>query len=158
MTPPHDPNPERDNLLDFVDELGLLVEGEGWMPRIAGRALGWLLVASAPQSQADLCAGLQASAGAISSATRLLVSKGLVERVARPGDRRTYLRVSPSAWSVMERDGLRGVRRYIALASKAKDAIGDRPGIPVENLDRMADYFRIVETRMEAVIADLEQA
>jgi DNA-binding transcriptional regulator GbsR (MarR family) len=144
-------------VLAFVDELGLLVESEGWMPRIAGRALGWLLVAPEPQCQADLCEVLQASGGAISTATRLLIAKGLVQRVTRPGDRRTYMKVPPNAWRVMEEDGLQTVRRYRALADRARDAVPDGNDTGAENLARMSAYFGIVEDRMRAVLAHLDE-
>jgi DNA-binding transcriptional regulator GbsR (MarR family) len=144
-------------VLDFVDELGLLVESEGWMPRIAGRALGWLLVAPEPQSQADLCEVLQASGGAISAATRLLIAKGLVQKVSRPGDRRTYMKVPPNAWRVMEEDGLQTVRRYRSLADRARAAMPDGNDTGAQNIARMSAYFGIVEDRMRAVLAHLDE-
>jgi hypothetical protein len=149
--------PESSPDLDFVDELGLLVESEGWMPRIAGRALGWLLIAPEPQSQADLCEVLQASGGAISAATRLLISKGLVQKVTRPGDRRTYMKVPPNAWRVMEDDGLQVVRRYRTLADRARDAVPDGNHTGADNLARMAAYFGLVEDRMRAVLERLDE-
>ena len=145
-----------DAALDFVEELGLLVESEGWMPRVAGRALGWLLLAPEPQSQADLCEALQASGGAISTATRLLISKGLVQKVTRPGDRRTYMKVPPNAWRVMEEDGLQTVRRYRSLAERARGALPDGNASGEANLGRMSDYFGIVEDRMQAVLRQLD--
>ncbi|MGN6753828.1 MAG: GbsR/MarR family transcriptional regulator [Intrasporangium sp.] len=143
-------------VLDFTEELGLLVESEGWMPRIAGRALGWLLLAPEPQSQADLCEALQASGGAVSAATRLLISKGLVQKVTRPGDRRTYMKVPPSAWRVMEEDGLQTVRRYRRVAEKARAALPKGNEMGETNLTRMSDYFGIVEERMQAVLKRLD--
>jgi DNA-binding transcriptional regulator GbsR (MarR family) len=145
-----------DAALDFVEELGLLVESEGWMPRIAGRALGWLLLAPEPQCQADLCEALQASGGAISSATRLLISKGLVQKVTRPGDRRTYMKVPPNAWRVMEEDGLQTVRRYRGVAERARAALPKSNATGAANLARMSDYFGIVEERMQAVLDRLD--
>ncbi|GHH69527.1 hypothetical protein GCM10017673_20110 [Streptosporangium violaceochromogenes] len=147
---------ERDDAArDFVEELGLLVESSGWMPRIAGRALGWLLLAPEPQSQADLREALQASAAAISTASRLLVAEGLVQKVSVPGRRQTYMKVPPDVWQVMETEGLRVVRRYRALAEGTLTALGAGNSTAEENLARMSTYFGIVETRIQAVLAQL---
>lgn len=49
---------------------------------MVGRALGWLLVCEPPeQSAAELAETLQASKGSISTATRVLLRLGFIERV-----------------------------------------------------------------------------
>lgn len=49
----------------------------------------------------DLAAQLQASAGAISGAMKMLVSVGLAERVPAPGSRRDHYRLRHDAWAVL---------------------------------------------------------
>lgn len=142
---------------DFVEELGLLVESTGWMPRIAGRTLGWLLLAPEPQSQADLREALQASGAAISTATRLLIAQGLVQKVSIPGRRQTYMKVPRDIWHIMESEGLRTVRRYRALAEGALAALGEGDSAAEENLARMSAYFGIVEKRIQVVLAQLDE-
>jgi DNA-binding transcriptional ArsR family regulator len=83
----------------FVEELGILLELEAGTPRMVGRALGWLLVCDPPeQSAAELAEMLQASKGSISTATRVLLRMGLVERVRFRGERFDRFRVQPEAW------------------------------------------------------------
>ena len=55
----------------FVEEVGIVFEQTG-LPRMAGRILGWLLIAEPPhQSTEQLINALMASKGSISSMTRL---------------------------------------------------------------------------------------
>ncbi|MEJ2288705.1 MAG: MarR family transcriptional regulator, partial [Deinococcales bacterium] len=86
---------ERQELLAFIEEIGLAIEGQG-LPRMAGRVLGALLVADPPEQSADeLVATLHASRSSVSTMTRLLEGAGLIERVSRPGDRKLYYRNRP---------------------------------------------------------------
>jgi DNA-binding transcriptional regulator GbsR (MarR family) len=83
----------------FVEELGVLLELEAGTPRMVGRTLGWLLVCDPPeQSAADLAEMLQASKGSISTATRVLLRMGLVQRVRFRGERFDRFRVQTEAW------------------------------------------------------------
>lgn len=83
----------------FVEELGILLESEAGTPRMVGRVLGGLLVCDPPeQSAAELAEMLQASKGSISTATRVLLRMGLVQRVRFRGERFDRFRVQPEAW------------------------------------------------------------
>lgn len=83
----------------FVEELGVLLEAEAGTPRMVGRTLGWLLVCDpAEQSAAELAQALQASKGSISTATRVLLRMGIVERVRIRGERFDRFRAQPEAW------------------------------------------------------------
>jgi hypothetical protein len=85
----------------FVEEIGLFVE-RGGMPRMAGRIMGRLLIAAPPhQSAGELADSLLASRGSVSTATRLLIQLGLIERVGLHGHRRDYFRIRPNAWFQM---------------------------------------------------------
>ena len=66
--------------LTFVEEMGALFEriGNG---RMTGRVWGYLLIVDSEQvSAAGLAEALDASPSAISTATRALISLGLVDR------------------------------------------------------------------------------
>ncbi len=109
----------------FVEDVGLLFEEMGF-PRMAGRILGWLLICDPPEQSAGQLAGaLQASQGSLSTMTRLLLQMGLVERVAVPGQRRDYFRISPGAWPQLLRTQMQAmtglhqvVERGLALLAK----------------------------------------
>jgi DNA-binding transcriptional regulator GbsR (MarR family) len=90
---------EEEELVSFAGVIGHFYEDLG-MPRAWGRVLGWLLVCQpAYQSAEDLAAVLHASRGSISMATRALLRMGNIERQTRRGDRRTYYRIRPGAWT-----------------------------------------------------------
>ena len=79
--------------LQFIEEMGALFDQVG-STRMAGRVWAYLLIADAEQvSSADLVEALNASASSISSATRLLESLEMVDRIRLPGDRRDYFTV-----------------------------------------------------------------
>lgn len=82
----------------FAEELGQFFEERG-LPRMEGRAAGWLVVCQPPQqSPQDLATALQASRGAISMAMRALQRAGAVERVTVPGSRKHYYQLRPGFW------------------------------------------------------------
>lgn len=76
----------------FVEEMGLLFEAERF-PRIAGRLLGCLLVAEDAQSLDAIAAALDVTKASVSTNARMLESRGLIERVSLPGDRRDHYRI-----------------------------------------------------------------
>ena len=82
----------------FIEDIGLFFEQMG-MPRIAGRMIGYLLIAE-PEAQSvnDITEALKASKSSISVMARLLVDNGLIERVASPVPRRDYYRFKPGGW------------------------------------------------------------
>ena len=61
------------------------------------------------QSFGEITEMLQASKGSISSATRMLIAMGLIERTAQPGDRRDFFRMRPNAWANVLRIKLEGI-------------------------------------------------
>ncbi len=108
----------------FVETLGLHYESAG-MPRIAGRLIGLLLMDGGEHSLDALAALLQVSKASISTNARLLEQRGLVERVARPGDRRDYYRIRAHPWDqlfafVSER--IAGARQIFDAATEALPA------------------------------------
>lgn len=130
--------------LEFSEQLGYIVDNTGWMPRLNGRVLGLILVSDEPLSQADLAERLQTSSGAISTAIRVLLEKGLLEHVSGPLSRRKYFRVPSSAWFAIHEDSLRTVHRYQEIAERALESL-EAGGTVEGNLNRMRDYFARVE-------------
>lgn len=141
---------------EFIEKMGIQVETTGWMPRMTGRVLGALLVSDEPVTQSELREMLLASLGAISGATRDLLAKRLAQRVNIPGSRQAGLQLHPDAWRILEEDGLRAVQDYLSLAAGGLLDIGNADTPSSQNLQRMRDYFAVVEERMLSVMAWLE--
>ncbi len=76
-------------LSKFVENLSHYFESYG-IPRIGGRILGLLLVASEPLSAEDIAAILQVSRASVSTNLRFALQVGLAEKTSFPGDRLTY--------------------------------------------------------------------
>lgn len=143
--------------MHFIEDIGLFFEQMG-MPRMAGRILGVLLISDPPaQSITDLAQRLKASKSSISIMARLLVDRGLVERVASPVPRRDYYRFKPGGWIVY-------MRQWLGLMS-ALHQITERGmalmvGMEPEQKQRLVeahDLFSLMEKRFPDLLKDLEE-
>lgn len=128
------------------------MEAQG-LPRMAGRILGALLVADPPeQSAEDLADTLQASRGSISTNTRLLEGPGLIERVAKPGDRKVYYRNRPDAWYQATRSRAASFTTMRRLAARALELLGDAPPAVRRGAEDMHEFYAFWEREMPAVL------
>jgi hypothetical protein len=140
----------------FVEEVGVMFELEAGAPRMVGRVLGWLLVCDPPeQSAAELAEFLQASRGSISTATRVLLRMGLVERVRLRGERFDRFHAHPAAWDeVLWREEQFSLPRRVMRLGL--DALADEPAerrTRLEEVDFMYAWWerRIAELHQEYV-------
>ena len=145
----------------FVEELGVLLELEAGTPRMVGRALGWLLVCEpTEQSAAELAEMLQASKGSISSATRLLLRMGFIERVRVRGERFDRFRARPEAWDdfFWRLEQFSEPRRVLRLGL---DALADERPEARERLEELDGLYAWWERRLPALreeyLADRER-
>ncbi len=113
--------------LKFAEDMGSFFESGG-LPRMAGRVWATLLITDAPyMSAAELQEAVAASAGSISGATRMLLERGLVERVPIRGERRDYFAPRQGAVFDIIRMRLQQLTAVEALMSQALEQFGDRP-------------------------------
>ena len=132
-------------LRHFVEEMGLLWEGMG-IPRMTGRIVGWLLVCDpAHQTAGELAHALAASKGSISTNTRALIQMGLIERMALPGKRATYFRISEGAWPrfVLTEHARMGLFRE--AADRGLSVLADAPEARRARLNEFRDLFLFLE-------------
>ena len=130
---------------DYIEEMSMVMEGFG-LPRMAGRVFGALLVADPPdQSAEDLANTLQASRSAISGATTLLETMGLIERTRKPGDRKDYFRNKPNAWYEAVKKEMMMMSALRDLANKGLDIVAtDDPDVTL-GLREMRDMILFFE-------------
>ena len=125
--------------------------------RMDGRVLGLLIIVDEPYlSSARIARLLQASTGAVSMATRALVSVGFIKRHALPGDRAHYFRVEDDVWGAFlsgEREYLRRMKGTVigGLGLVAEDAAGHRTRL--RNAQR---YMTWLEGYHRKMLADWE--
>ena len=123
---------------DFIEKMGLVAQGEG-LPRGAGRVFALLVFDGEAIAFGDLADALQISRASVSTAVRLLEERGLVKRMARPGDRQDYFQVAPNAFATML--GSTGAR--IRNAQAEIDAtIAALPDADEGPRARLAEYSR----------------
>jgi len=138
--------------LHFIEDIGLYFEQMG-LPRMAGRILGALLISDPPsQSITDLGERLHASKSSISIMARLLMERGLIERVASPMPRRDYYRFKPGGWSIYMRQwlglmsGLHQItERGLALMANKSDPLKER-------LQEAHDLFSNIEQEFPSIL------
>jgi DNA-binding transcriptional regulator GbsR (MarR family) len=149
------PAPRRAALPDwresFVEELGVLALDVG-MPRAVARVLAWMVVCDlSEQSAAGIQAGLTLSAGAVSAATHALVTTQLLERTARPGDRRIYYRLRPGGWDRALEVRLRTSTHLREVADRALTASGGRADT---RLGDMREVYAWFETKLDELLVE----
>lgn len=140
----------------------MLLELEAGTPRMVGRALGWLLVSDPPeQSAAELAEHLQASKGSISTATRVLLRLGFIERVRVRGERFDRFRARPESWNdfFWRQEQFAAPRRVLRIGL---DALADEPSERRERLEELDQLYAWWEERLptlrEEYMADRARA
>lgn len=151
-----DPAPLNQEKLEYIEEMGLLMERLG-LPRMTGRVLGALLMADPPEQTAEaLASTLQASRGSISASTRTLEQMGFIDRVSKPGERRDYFRNRPNAWAEMTKQQTLSIRLFKEMAEKGLDIIGsDVPNVRL-GLVEMLEFYDFWERELPKVFRDWE--
>lgn len=139
-----------DNWRDrFVEEMGGLVLVHG-TPRAVMRVLGWMVVSEpAEQTARDVQERLDLSAGSVSTALRGLAETGVLDRVARPADRRIYYRLSPQGWERALEARFGVLAELQGVAQRALDA-GD--GLADERLADMRDVYALMASGLDDLI------
>ena len=155
---PHQkPDAQADWRLRFVEDMGGLTLVAG-LPRAVMRVLGWMIV-SEPREQTagDIQRDLNLSAGSVSTAVRELCDVGMLERIARPGDRRIHYRLSARGWAAGFESRFRILTELRRVAGRALD---HAEGEADERLQWMHDLFAVMEAAIvEALrtsVAELE--
>ncbi|MBK1614685.1 hypothetical protein CKO44_14520 [Rubrivivax gelatinosus] len=101
----------------FIETHGLLAESDG-LPRILGRMAAIFMLEPGPFSFSEIGERLQISRASVSTTTRLLENLGVLERIARPGDRQAYFRLVENPVQVF-------TQRRIARQQRCVEAVDD---------------------------------
>ena len=143
--------------IHFIEDIGLYFEQMG-LPRMSGRILGALLISDPPaQSITDLGERLKASKSSISIMARLLVERGLIERVASPVPRRDYYRFKPGGWSIYMRQWLGLMSALHGITERGLALMQDKPPELRGRLQEAHDLFSFIEDEFPALLDALER-
>ena len=136
----------------YAEEVALLFEQFG-MTRMAGRILGWLLVCEPPyQSLNELAEALQASKGSISTMTRFLIERGVVERFTLPGERRDYFRIRPDAWTGIMAERVEQMALIRQMAERGLEVLSGAPRESRQRLEDLSDLYAFLEREVPLLI------
>ena len=126
---------------DLIEKFGLTFEQEG-LPRIAGRIIGFLMLQGNPCTLDDLAEHLQISKTSASTNTRLLEQHGIVERIAKAGDRRDYYQLASDYGERMFAMAKLRIQRFYQLLT---DAVEEQDAVDSGSRDRLRNMQRFYE-------------
>ncbi len=139
--------------LAFVEDVALYFEQRGPMPRMCGRIVGYLLICDPPeQTAAQLASVLQASRGSISTATRQLVSAGLVQRVVKPGERRDYFRIDDEGWGATVLRALAELTSFLDILQRGRHLMAGAPPEQRARLENVTDLYEWMRDELRPVL------
>lgn len=131
-----------------IEDFGLAFEDQG-MPRMAGRILGRLLMCDPPhQSMNQLVETLGASRGSLSSMTRLLIDRGVIERLSLPGDRHDYFRIRTGSMADMFREHSQRSIIPLRLLERGMEAADDRSANGLARLKAARDFLTFMQREL----------
>ncbi len=140
-----------------MEDFGLFYEQYG-LPRTAGRILGWLMVCDPPhQTMNELVEVLQVSKSSVSTASRLLIQGGIVDRVSLPGQRRDYYRVNNDAWIKSWDVRAQSLVVTRELVERGLHLLADQPAEQRVRLEEMYDFFSFLEAEFPAIIQRFQE-
>jgi len=137
----------------FVERSGIFFQSEG-LPRIGGRIFGLLLLADQPRSIESIAQELKVSKPSVSTNTRVLERWGFVERVGRPGDRRSYYRIAPDLVHRTLQQRVERMRRFRALFEDAQDHAPEGRNPLRQRLGKLVSAYEQSVEAMERVVAE----
>lgn len=136
---------------EAVEELALVLSDHG-LQRMTARVLSALLFTEQPtMTMGELGDQLQASAGAISGAVKMLTSSGLVERVPAPASRRDHYRVRDDAWAVLYTNQNEVIGAMQAAAEAGIAATGP-DSLAWQRLTQMRDFYNFLLDEIQALV------
>jgi DNA-binding MarR family transcriptional regulator len=108
----------------FIEALGMHFENRAGFPRIGGRMLGLLMLATKPLALGSIAELLKVSPASVSTNIRHFHAKRLVEEISFPGDRRHYYAFSDSAFEHQFEDAIEGLTEALQIMRTRKDRLG----------------------------------
>lgn len=134
-----------------AERLALVLTNHG-LQRMTARVLATLLFTDQPSvTMGELADTLDASAGAISGALKMLTSVGLAERVPAPASRRDHFRLRDDAWAIL----FTNQNETISAMQSAADAgiaVTDSHSPARQRLTQMRDFYAFLMAEIPALL------
>lgn len=138
--------------MQYFERMGLLWESEG-LPRIAGRILGYLLVATDAATTDDMAHALGVSRASVNTDVRRLERLGFVERQGRHGDRRDYYVIAAHLVERMLDFKLARLRSLQSALDDARNLTASPPAVQDRVCAFRTLHLRVIDA-LESVLRD----
>ncbi|HET8866064.1 MAG TPA: hypothetical protein VFM80_10240 [Gracilimonas sp.] len=137
---------------DFVEAFSLKIEELGH-PRIYGQILGWLLICDPPhQSFPNLMENLDISKASVSNVTRMLLERGLIEKVRIKGERQIYFKLKEGSVIDFMQKQLRLALDLEEITSKGLEFLSKEKDTDSKRLEKANDFHRFLAEQSENLI------
>lgn len=136
---------------EFIESMGLFFERFD-LPRITGRILGLLLLASRPLTLDDMADALLISRASASTNVRMGVAFGMAERVGVPGDRRDYYRWPASAWDIQLRMNSEGGQAMGAIIKRGLETLSPDDETARARLEEACEFCAFLDAEMKGML------
>lgn len=138
-----------------AEHLALTLAVSG-MQRMAARVLAAFLFTDKPSLTAgDLSEDLEASAGSVSGAIKMVMQMGLIERVPVRGSRREHYRMRDRAWTTLYSRQHAPIDDILSAVARGVEAV--EPGPARDRLAYMRDFYEFLLGEVPALIERFEQ-
>jgi DNA-binding MarR family transcriptional regulator len=125
----------------FIEALGLHFEKQAGFPRIGGRMLGLLMLAPKPLALGTIAELLMVSPASVSTNIRQFHSRGLVEEISYPGDRRHYYAFSDSAWEHQFEEAIKGLTELLQIMGSRMNRLGVDETVRQQRFTGTVEFF-----------------
>ncbi|MEX0844967.1 MAG: hypothetical protein WD022_06780 [Balneolaceae bacterium] len=137
---------------DFVDDFSLKIEELGH-PRIYGQILGWLLICDPPhQSFPDLMENLNISKASVSNTTRMMLERGLIEKVRLKGERQIYFKIKKGALIEFMEKQMALTIDLQEITKKGLELSKKEGGIDLTRLERIHSFHQFLAQHLPELI------
>jgi DNA-binding transcriptional regulator GbsR (MarR family) len=137
----------------LIEQMGLQWESEG-RPRIAGRLFALMLLQDRDFTLEELADVLRVSRGSMSTNTRLLESQGVIERVAKSGDRRIFYRLTVDPYRAMIESHLKRMERTRDVVAQARKELAAETKKKHMRLAEIERFHKFAITAINALLAE----
>ncbi|MEW6725513.1 MAG: hypothetical protein AB1327_00920 [Bacillota bacterium] len=126
--------------LDFIEEMGLLMEKHGGSKTL-GRVFAYLILADQPKTLDEIAEDLLFSKATASLTIRQGLMLRFFEKVSIPGERKTHYRVNARSWINAMSAKLKAIQEWENLVDSGLSLVSPGNQAARENLEVLKDYF-----------------
>lgn len=142
---------------DFVDAFSMKIEELGH-PRIYGQILGWLLICEPPyQSFPDLMENLDISKASVSNITRMLMERGLIEKIRIKGERQVYFKLKEGSLIEFMEKQLQIALELESITSKGLQLAEKENISHLQRLQKANDFHHFLARQTKDLIQNYKQ-